>query len=62
MSDRTMLEALRKIAGWPKSDPDWVKADAWRKIAADALKPCGECHLKPDETCDICGRVEESQP
>ena len=20
------------------------------------LQPCGECHLKPNETCDICGR------
>lgn len=21
----------------------------------DAKSPCGECHLKPGETCDICG-------
>lgn len=21
-------------------------------------KPCGECHLKPGETCDICGAKE----
>lgn len=21
----------------------------------DGLEPCGECHIKPDETCDICG-------
>lgn len=32
-----------------------------RKAARAALKdaeaePCGECHLKPGETCDICGR------
>ena len=20
-------------------------------------KPCGECHLKPDEVCDICGAI-----
>jgi len=22
-------------------------------------RPCGECHLKPGETCDICGAVEK---
>lgn len=21
----------------------------------DGKEPCGECHLQPDETCDICG-------
>lgn len=21
----------------------------------DGQEPCGECHIKPDETCDICG-------
>ena len=55
--NRTFIEALEKIAYWPKTpDADWVKADAWRKIALDALRPCGECHLQPDEVCDICGR------
>ena len=55
--DRTAIIALEKIAYWPKQpDPDYVKADAWRKIALDALRPCGECHLAPGETCDICGR------
>jgi len=24
----------------------------------DGKPPCGECHLKPGETCDICGAVE----
>jgi hypothetical protein len=22
------------------------------------LAPCGECHLKPGERCDICGKVQ----
>jgi hypothetical protein len=22
-------------------------------------QPCGECHLRPDETCDICGAKEK---
>lgn len=52
----TMREALEKIANWPKADPDYVKADAWRKIAQDALRPCGECHLQVGEVCDVCGR------
>lgn len=21
-------------------------------------RPCGECHLQPDELCDICGRKQ----
>lgn len=25
-------------------------------------KPCGECHLKPGETCDICGAKEPPEP
>lgn len=55
--DTRMLEALEKIAYWPKRpDADWVKADAWRAIAIAAIQPCGECHIAPDETCDICGR------
>jgi hypothetical protein len=23
-------------------------------------EPCGECHLKPGETCDICGAVSKT--
>ena len=52
----TLRAALEKIATWPKGDPDYVKADAWRQIAIAALVPCGECHLQPGETCNICGR------
>lgn len=32
-------------------------------IEIDARKgkpPCGECHLHPGETCDICGAKEPS--
>lgn len=24
-----------------------------------AEEPCGECHLQPGETCDICGRINQ---
>jgi len=24
----------------------------------DGETPCGECHLRPGETCDICGAIE----
>lgn len=57
----TMRAALEKIAYWPKGDPDYVKADAWRKIALDELRPCGECHIHPGETCDICGRRADGE-
>lgn len=35
--------------------------DRWCVSAAEAKlffdrTPCGECHLQPGETCDICGR------
>lgn len=31
------------------------------KWDADSQKePCGECHLQPGETCDICGRRRQS--
>lgn len=27
--------------------------------ARKGMEPCGECHLKIDETCDICGAKRE---
>lgn len=24
----------------------------------DGGRPCGECHLQPGETCDVCGAIE----
>ena len=26
-----------------------------RMFPDEAKQPCGECHLQPGETCDICG-------
>jgi hypothetical protein len=26
------------------------------EIVGESAKPCGECHLKPGEKCDICGK------
>lgn len=34
-------------------------------IASDARKgkpPCGECHIRPGETCDICGAKGRPRP
>lgn len=34
-------------------------------IAANARagkEPCGECHINPGETCDICGALAEPKP
>jgi hypothetical protein len=34
-------------------------------IAPDARKgkpPCGECHIQPGETCDICGAASPQPP
>lgn len=28
----------------------------------DGGKPCGECHLKPNEVCDVCGAVAPPPP
>lgn len=37
------------------------RAIGFIRNAIKALEvPCGECHLKPGETCDICGRVAPS--
>jgi hypothetical protein len=45
------------------------KAEPFPKPCSNiGREPCGECHLKPGETCDICGavnrpdRVAESGP
>ena len=28
----------------------------------DGGEPCGECHLQPGETCDICGAAQKKKP
>ena len=32
--------------------------DALREAVGEPMNPCGECHLKPGETCDVCGAVD----
>jgi phosphoribosyl-ATP pyrophosphohydrolase len=40
----------------------WVEGDQvhglqpLRLLLTTTAEPCGECHLQPGETCDICGR------
>ena len=29
--------------------------DGFPRVGRPKSKPCGECHLRPGETCDICG-------
>jgi len=45
-----------------------LPADVRKKLSLHDIKrvcdnyrkpPCGECHLKPGETCDICGATEK---
>lgn len=37
----------------------WCRALNWAAEQAEA-KPCGECHLKPGEICDICGKQDSA--
>lgn len=34
-----------------------VEPTEWRPLPIDK-RPCGECHLKPGERCNICGALE----
>lgn len=57
---RALLVLLTDIPG----DDDIRALHHWlvhRPAAADAemSKVCGECHLQPGETCDICGRKHD---
>lgn len=40
--------------------PTW---EAWKALcnAFAQSPPCGECHLKPGEKCDICGRTAPAE-
>ena len=56
---------------WLKSQIDKIRAEASRGAVPPSIsfnltdpimdriargkEPCGECHLREDETCDICG-------
>jgi hypothetical protein len=37
---------------------DLLQKRARKLLAAIHKTPCGECHIKPGETCDICGATE----
>jgi hypothetical protein len=40
----------------PAVQPDLAWRKGWSFDGAGSPEPCGECHLKPGERCDICGR------
>lgn len=51
-----MRARARELATPPRDDFDRAVLAALDDLE-DMLRPCGECHLKPNEVCDICGRA-----
>jgi hypothetical protein len=54
IQEQAVLERQERIAKAASSFPQ----PAWNPGG----KPCGECHLRDGETCDICGAVEPLDP
>ncbi len=60
------IAVLVRSPGFP--DRDFMMTDdaipELRAMLArrEGRKPCGECHLQPNETCDICGARENAEP
>jgi hypothetical protein len=52
---------IRELSTPPRDDHDRaviLLLDDFEKLLAER-QPCGECHIKPGERCDICGRTEK---
>jgi hypothetical protein len=73
MTEVNFVNANRPSGEWHKDDffalsygRTREEAQARAERIAVALSaygpaaPCGECHLKPGEICDICGAIEGS--
>lgn len=54
-STKAMRERARELASPPRDDFDRAVICIIDDLEA-LLTPCGECHLKPGERCDICGK------
>lgn len=59
--DKYCEEAFYEIGGVPhKWEARAIAAEARvKELSAENARlrtPCGECHIQPGETCDICGR------
>lgn len=59
---REMLDALALSATSAQSDragrEALTQSDFPKPQRKDGGEPCGECHIQPGETCDICGAAE----
>jgi hypothetical protein len=53
MKPQTIAEFRAVAAADLENEPLIDPAELW---VDDDSAPCGECHLQPGETCDICGR------
>lgn len=49
---KEMHETMNRVLGIDDKKPSFM--NGLFPIADKGKEPCGECHLQPDETCDIC--------
>lgn len=54
---KEMLESMNRIMGSNPPKPSFMKALFPIRDKAGE-QPCGECHLQPGETCDICNATQ----
>ena len=47
---QAMFENTGLLVGFPEEVKDELPK---------VKQPCGECHLKPGEVCDICGAIDQ---
>jgi len=59
--DNLIRGCLGMLIGKYKNEPlvvDSVVKLLEKELGMSTNAPCGECHLKPNERCDICGAKE----
>lgn len=54
-STPAMRDRIRELMHSEQDDYDRAVECVLDDLEA-MLRPCGECHLRPDERCDICGK------
>lgn len=63
-ADDKVVEAVAEAIRLRDTTDEYAMARAaiaaYQKAVAGG-EPCGECHLKPGEVCDICGKVQSSK-
>lgn len=55
-STQAMRDRCRELSNGERDDYDRAVLCILDDLES-LLRPCGECHLKPGERCDICGRL-----